>query len=54
MYLRRVRASALFQEGETDGVLLSAKTFIKLLLEPDVEKRLTVEQAVKHPVRLTE
>jgi len=39
--------------GEIDGVL-SAMTFIKRLLEPDAQKRLTVEQAIKHSVRLTE
>jgi hypothetical protein len=52
MYPKRVCASALFQGGETDGVP-SAKAFIKQLLEPDAQKRLTVEQAIKHSVRLT-
>jgi hypothetical protein len=38
--------------NEVDGVL-SAKAFISQLLEPDVQKRLTVEQAIKHSVRLS-
>lgn len=53
MYPKRVCVTALFQEGEIDDVL-SAKTFVKQLLEPDAQKRLTVEQAIRHSVRMTE
>jgi len=53
MYRQRVCVSALLLEGETDAIL-SAKAFVKQLLEPDVQKRLTVEQAINHPVCLTE
>jgi hypothetical protein len=53
MYLNRVCTLEVFQGGKTDNDLL-AKTFIKQLLEPDVQKRLTVEQAMKHSVRLIE
>lgn len=53
MYPKTVCITALFQGGENDGVP-SAKTFVKQLLEPDAQRRLTVEQAINHSVRMTQ